>query len=87
MSINNFALADAVAERLHEAIEKGLPDMSSRRKADSAMVVINTLARLSIRDLAIFNEAMVDYITLPKDMQEEALSRLCVKITEFKIGA
>lgn len=86
MSKNNFVLVATIAEKLHEAIANGLPDRTSRIKADTAMVVINTLARLSPYELAMFNKAMVDYITLDEQNKIEALSRLCVKITEIKIG-
>ncbi|HBB44253.1 MAG: hypothetical protein UW27_C0004G0041 [Parcubacteria group bacterium GW2011_GWA1_44_13] len=83
---SNFLLETVVAEKLYEELFPALPDVSSRRKADTAQVVINTLARMSIRDLADFNNAMVDYISLPKQSKEAVLQRLCVKITELKVG-
>ena len=86
MSNNNFVRIATIAEKLHDTIEKGLPDRASRIKADTAMVVINTLARLSPRELAQFHDAMVDYIALDEQGRTEALSRLSVKITEVKIG-
>lgn len=86
MPKSGFALETTVAEKLYEAIEKALPKVSPRDKAEVAQIVINTLARLSISDLAKFNNGMVDYITLSDRSKQDVLSMICVKVTEFKIG-
>lgn len=85
MNQTGIALEEVVAERLYEALNKALPKIRSRDKADLALSIVNTLADLQISELANFNKAMVDFITLPKESKEHTLSRLCVKITEFKV--
>ena len=81
----NFALEAAVAEKLHKELSPALHhlDLTSRVQADTALIVINTLSKMPVRDLANFNNAMVDYITLPRESKEAALSRICVMLTEL----
>lgn len=84
MNQSGFALEEVVAQRLYEALNKALPKIRSRDKADLALSIVNTLANLQMSELANFNKAMVDFITLPKESQQHILSRLCVIITEVK---
>lgn len=86
MSHNTFGLEMAVAERLYESIHVALPKISMREKAEIAQTVINTLSMLPPYELANFHNAMVDYITLPKQSKIEVLSILRRKVTEVRIG-
>lgn len=86
MNQSGLALEEIVSQRLYEALNKALPKIRSRDKADLALLIVNTLANLQISELAYFNNAIVDYITLPKESKEHVLSSFCIKITELKIG-
>lgn len=83
---SGFRLEATVAEKLHEVFDKTNPEMSSRRRADTAQVVINTLSELSPWELEQFKDVMLDYITLTEQSRIEVLSRLCGKMTTLEIG-
>lgn len=83
MNKTGFALENVVAENLYHSIKKALPNARAKEKAEMAQIIINTLARLSVADIARFHNAMVDYMTLESKGKEEVISRLCVKITEY----
>ncbi|OIP65553.1 MAG: hypothetical protein COV32_00705 [Candidatus Yonathbacteria bacterium CG10_big_fil_rev_8_21_14_0_10_43_136] len=83
---SNSALEVIVAEKLYNELHGALPDMSSRRRADIALMVINTLSRMSVIDLLNFNNSMVNYITLPNLSQQSILLRLNSMFTDLKVG-
>lgn len=89
MTKTGFALEEVIAQRLYDALNEALPKLRARDKAEIALTILkmlNTLSILPVSKLADFNNAMVDYITLPNDKKENVRSRLCVKITEMKFG-
>lgn len=84
----HLALTENIALRLYEPIisslSKSSPKLNARAKSDLALTIVSSLACLSVPNLAKFNNAIVDFIALPKQNKEDVLSRICVKITEMK---
>lgn len=86
MSKYEFEKEATIANQLYEAIANALPAVSSLRKCETAVLVINVLANMTPQEIMRLGIAVGEYSTLSKYEKTEVLSSLRSKVAELRIG-